>query len=337
MQRPVVAITGAQGSIGTKLARFWLGTRVKLSNRETAPLHLLLLDDYEGFHKGVYKDPRSADPLPGFDPGPIVGTFEHVQAELLTWGEWTSCLEGVDTVVHFAAVNPYPECTWHEAKLSMDMNNVVAMAAARAGVRRFIFTSSNHTVGNHWRDGATLNPPAAPAVTPATLPIPDKFRVNKDAECDFSAYASAKLAGESLIQTLPNIFTGFSTIAVRIGWCQPGENVPGQMSASGTPTVTLGEESSAPSYSSRALGYDDPDVLLQWFHMMWLSNRDLCQLMTRCMISEFDGTLVVNGMSGNSGRRWSTDNYATIGYHPEDDAKQHPPYTATPPTPYARL
>merc|ERR1712166_1364017 len=154
-----VAITGAQGSIGLKLA------------------------------------PRSATVWDGFLEE-IIGSYEHCQATLTEWGDWAAHLKGVDTVVHLAAVNPYPECTWQEANQSMDMTANVIAAAQKAGVRRLVFASSNHCVGNHWRDGAVLDPPAADMIGPHTPPHPDTFQLDAEASCDFRAYASAKLTRE---------------------------------------------------------------------------------------------------------------------------------------------
>ena len=53
-------------------------------------------------------------------------------------------LAGADAVVHFSAVNPYPNADWLESSQSMDHAFNVALAAADAGVPRFILASSNH-------------------------------------------------------------------------------------------------------------------------------------------------------------------------------------------------
>jgi len=57
---------------------------------------------------------------------------------------WRRVLAGADAVVHFSAVNPYPNANWHESSMSMDHAFNVALAAADAGVPRFILASSNH-------------------------------------------------------------------------------------------------------------------------------------------------------------------------------------------------
>ena len=57
---------------------------------------------------------------------------------------WRRVLAGADAVVHFSAVNPYPNANWAESSGSMDHAFNVALAAADAGVPRFILASSNH-------------------------------------------------------------------------------------------------------------------------------------------------------------------------------------------------
>ena len=90
------------------------------------------------------------------------------------------------------------------------------------------------------------------------------------------------------------------------------------MTAGGSPTTVVdmadGFGGSAASYAPEVLGYDRNDELLRWFHLMWLSNADMGQLFARCI--EYDATdgndskfMIVNGMSRNSGRRWSDCNY----------------------------
>lgn len=111
-----------------------------------------------------------------------------------------------------------------------------------------------------------------------------------------------------------------STIVVRIGWCQPGINLPEQMTAGGSPTTAVPTDSDndairMPAYAPEVLGYDRNDELLRWFHMMWLSNKDMGQLFSRCVTFEAnqnvddDKFIVVNGVSANSKRRWSSHNY----------------------------
>jgi hypothetical protein len=53
---------------------------------------------------------------------------------------------------------------------------------------------------------------------------------------------------------------------------------------------------------------------------MWLSNRDFCQLMERCILADpsirFE---VVNAMSRNAGMPWDIEHTRTVlGYEPQD-------------------
>ncbi len=109
---------------------------------------------------------------------------------------------------------------------------------------------------------------------------------------DSTPYGSAKLFGERLGKCFADAH-GLSVIAVRIGWVQVGENRPQDI----TP---------------------DRDT---WFRLMWLSNRDYCHLMERCLLAELVVPfVVVNGMSANTGMRWDIGyTRRLLGYEPQDD------------------
>ena len=168
---------------------------------------------------------------------------------------------------------------------------------------------------------------------------------------DATPYSVAKWGGEKFCRT--NATESFQIIAIRIGWCQPGDNMPATLSATGTPTVGLGEPCGE---SSTVDGYDSELEIEQWFRLMWLSNRDLLHLMDRCVqapwpeasplllltvpaLSKFPACshlvhctsamllqgaapfMVVNGMSKNTGMRWDITN--DIGYSPNDNVTEH--------------
>ncbi len=84
-----------------------------------------------------------------------------------------------------------------------------------------------------------------------------------------------------------------SVIAVRIGWVRPGDNLPQEV----------------------------PPERGAWFQLMWLSNRDYCQLMERCLVAELpERFVVVNAMSANTGMRWDIEQTRRLlGYQPQDD------------------
>ena len=180
-------------------------------------------------------------------------------------------MEDVDVVVHLQAWNPYPEATWHDSQLSMDMTAHTIEAAKTGGVpilhtlnvtltliggvSRFIFASSNHVFGKYWREGSDLH--QASPITRSTPPnVGTTFRV-PSFDCDATPYAAAKLAGESMLRAAVASQPGFSGVALRIGWCQPGENLPDTMSVTGTPTISEEGEGPTGQYTELARGYDD--------------------------------------------------------------------------------
>ena len=58
-----------------------------------------------------------------------------------------------------------------------------------------------------------------------------------------------------------------------------------------------------------------------WFRLMWLSNRDYCHLMERCILTDSGPPFaVINGMSANTGMRWDlVHTRQLLGYDPQDD------------------
>jgi hypothetical protein len=85
--------------------------------------------------------------------------------------------------------------------------------------------------------------------------------------------------------------TGISFIAFRIGWCQrePG-NRPGPHMSQDT-----------------------------WGQQIWLSDRDLCQVMKRAVLVEGVPFAVLKLVSDNPGTRWDIEaTRKTIGYEPQD-------------------
>jgi NAD+ dependent glucose-6-phosphate dehydrogenase len=84
---------------------------------------------------------------------------------------------------------------------------------------------------------------------------------------------------------------GASFIALRIGHCQhaPG-NLPGSHMQNGI-----------------------------WGQQMWLSDRDLCQVMEKAVLAEKVSFAVLNVMSANPGMRWDIEETCRVlGYDPQD-------------------
>lgn len=209
------------------------------------------------------------------------------QADLSVWSpDWAEQFRGVDVVVHLAA-DPTAQQTWP----NLIAPNVDALihtfqAVVRGGVRRVDYASSNHVMGGYSDD-------SEPAVLTTKLPPrPGARYVVRGEQRDSTPYGSAKLFGERLGRCFAEAH-GLEVIAVRIGWVQPGENRP----------------------------QDIPSERGDWFQLMWLSNRDYCQLMERCILAELPQRFViVNGMSNNTGMRWDIEHTRKVlDYQPQDD------------------
>src|SRR5437763_14172348 len=114
MQR--VLITGAAGGIGTRLRRLL---------------------------KGIYRDIRLSDLKP---PADLAAEETFIAADLADLAEVEAAVSGVDGIVHLGGFSV--EGPWDTILKS----NIIGCynlfdAAARAGVKRVVFASSNHAIG----------------------------------------------------------------------------------------------------------------------------------------------------------------------------------------------
>ncbi|MCI0682506.1 MAG: NAD(P)-dependent oxidoreductase [Gemmataceae bacterium] len=215
------------------------------------------------------------------------GDPDVVVGDLARWSAgWADLFTGVDTVVHFAA-DPEAYRSWHElVGPNVDALINVYQAAIEGGARRFVFASSNHVMGGYQDEPGVR-------LTPELPPRPGLRYVVDGQPRNSAAYGAAKLFGERLGKCCAEA-RGLEVIAVRIGWVwRGGANVP----------ANLPRERGA------------------WFRLMWLSDRDFCHLMERCLLAELPGRFViVNGMSANYGMAWDLESTRRIlGYQPQDD------------------
>ena len=180
-----------------------------------------------------------------------------------TWDRW---FDGVDVVLHLAA-DMRPVASWESVIANnIDLSLNVLAAAERHGVGRVVFASSNWILGGYRFRSEQL--------APATPPKP------------VNAYGVSKLVVERAGAALARRGTDF--LALRIGWCQPGENRPGSHMAYG-----------------------------RWGQQMWLSNEDWRQAVQLACTAPFEGFAVVNVVSDNRGSRWDlTDTDRLLGYRP---------------------
>jgi nucleoside-diphosphate-sugar epimerase len=293
-----VAITGALGNLGGKLIRY-LVTRPDYEHLAGLDLRAATAADY-----------ASILPTHG-------AKVRFYAGNLADWDDpgWHVALEGMDALVHFAAQNPFPEASWTDATVSYAMTLNVVRAAEAAGVRRIVFASSNHVMGRYKDD------PRAAQVGPGEL-RPDLevgvgtiWHTGLEA-MDSTIYAVPRVAAEWLLTALATQTGGaITTVCVRIGWCQPGENRPQTLSAAGTPTVARGDGA-----------VDDAEYTRsdRWFKSMWLSNRDFVHLFDRALQAHATDWpkpgIIVNGMSANTDMKWSLDETRRyLGYAPQDN------------------
>ena len=303
-----VAVTGGLGNLGWKLL---------LHLARTSPCALLIgldvrtpsLEQLEALQAAAARNRTGAAPA-----------IELLACDLTDPHDsrWRDALERVEAVVHFAAHNPYPDASWDEAAISIDITLNVALAAADSpSVERFVFATSNHVMGRY-KDN-----PLAATVGPGTLRPDRPLGVGTvwdkaDPPLDATAYSTTKMVGERICQALAaRANPGKSFVSVRIGWCQPGENRPETLNATGDPGMETG---GAESHSDPE-GYRRAE---RWFRLMWLSNRDFAHLFERAVNADAGGwpapSIVVNGMSDNSGMTWSLDETRRyLGYQPLDD------------------
>jgi nucleoside-diphosphate-sugar epimerase len=249
---PTVLITGASGNLGEKLRRHLEGRY---------PLRL------------IDRDAR--------------GEPDLLTADLSHWdSRWTEQCNGVDVLVHLAADATAQQVWPALIAPNLDATINVFQAAARAGVPRFIFASSNHVLGGY------KEVPEPDLLTTDVDPKPGADYIVGGERRNSRAYGTTKLFGERLGKCFAEQFNR-TVIAIRIGWMRPDGN--------------------------RA--EDIPKDREDWFRLMWLSDRDYCQLMERCIQADVTlGFHVINGMSANSGMRWDLASARKlVGYEPQDD------------------
>ncbi|WP_354687206.1 NAD(P)-dependent oxidoreductase [Cupriavidus necator] len=241
--------------------------------------------------------------------------LQFITADLSqTDSAWTRLMAGTDAVVHLAAIQPTPDATWQQAVASYDMTLRVLRAAAEQGVRRFVFASSNHVMGGY--KDQPLAGQLGPGKLTTALPVaPGTHWHNGIEVVDSTAYATSKAMGERLCAAVAALSGGrLTSVALRIGWAQPGDNDPNDINYAGAaetppPGATLDEQSR---------------IALRWFRNMWLSNGDLARLFIAAVSADGadwpDGSVIVNGVSDNGGMDWDLGSARRyLGYAPQDD------------------
>ena len=168
-----VLITGGRGNLGRKLTAHLLGAGL---------CERVICLDHAGAERGP-TDPR----------------LVQVDIDLADAGSpvLATAMDGVDAVVHFAASNPAPDAPWDQSRESFEMTLRVASQAAASGVKRLVFSSSNHAMGRY------KDPPLSQSIRPGELgaqsfPAPGTLWHENGQLVDGVAYGSTKLLGIGL-------------------------------------------------------------------------------------------------------------------------------------------
>ncbi len=195
--------------------------------------------------------------------------------------------DGMDAVVHMAA-NTQVDAPWESIlRDNLAATRNVYEASRQAGVRRFVYASSNHAVGLFENDEpycrisrgdyAGLDPANVPKIDHTVPPRPD------------SHYGVSKVYGEAMGRYYSEQF-GMEVACLRIG------NVN---------------------------RHDDPTHNVR--HMaVWMSHRDLAQMVDRSLSVQGLRFEIFYGVSGNRWRFWDISHAERVlGYRPQDDAERY--------------
>jgi NAD+ dependent glucose-6-phosphate dehydrogenase len=244
-------------------------------------------------HEKVFFD-RAAPPA-------ALGDEHFVQGDLSDPAALTEAMRGCQALIHLAA-SPQPESSWEDVLEHniRGMENAL-QAAETAGVERVIFASSNHAVGMYELDNA-----------PRIYARGHGIVVNKHSPTrPDSYYGVSKVFGEELGRFYAEQRRAFRFYALRIG---------GVLGASEDHPYGYAEAGVADGHWERdSEPYRTQEARLK---AMWLSRRDLVQLVDRCLGHQGAGFDVFYGVSDNA-NRWLDieDARRTLGYRPEDSAE----------------
>lgn len=211
--------------------------------------------------------PRQGRRLRLMDVAPIAdaGDDEVVQGSILDPDALARACAGCDAVVLLAAdARAWGSPPERVLRLNCDGVFNTYEAARQAGVRRVVFASSHHAVGEY----------------PIDQPVPSHLPPRPD-----GLYGATKAFGESMGQMHADLH-GMSAVSIRIGWYR-----------------------------------EQVDRLRQL--VIWISPRDMAQLVDRALVADIAGHLVTYGYSGNGTNPTRDPAWDVLGYRPQDDAEQH--------------
>jgi len=221
------------------------------------------------------------------------GPYSDVMLDITDLDALTAAMQGIDAVVHMAATSAVGS-TWDQVLPSNLIGTYhVFEAARRAGVPKVVFASSNHTIGTYETEYA-----------PALYELDDPHVWDHTAEVrPDSLYGVSKVYGEAMARYYVDHF-GLRAFCLRIG------------------TVQGSWQEGHPDHLWAPEHDNDPEKLKQRLRTRstWLSERDCCQLIERCLESDLHW-VVAYGVSGNPRRFWDIEHAREVlGFEPQDAA-----------------
>lgn len=198
----------------------------------------------------------------GGDPAIAQADLSHYQPA------WVAALAGVDALVHLAADSRLDADWTRLERDNIDATLNVLHAAMAQGLRRVIFASSVQAM-----IGRVSREPLIDTAGPGA-PV--------------NLYGASKCVGERLGAHYARHFR-LSVIVLRLGWVQPGDNLPG------------------------------PHLGPLEHQQLWLSNRDLCRGIAAAIRVPGIAFGVFNLVSENQGMPWDlTKTTRVLGWIPMD-------------------
>ena len=216
--------------------------------------------------------------------------------------ELAEAIDDIDSVVHFAAVNPFQDATATEAAASISITDKLFRAfRSEQQARRFVFASSNHVMVRY------KDPPLRKSIGPGKLTTslptsPGTLLPGAGRYADSTLYALAKIAGEKMGQDWATRSGASATcVSIRIGACKPGEDPPPYSPAD-----------------------SEPDPNISWVRNLWLTVNDFHTLFDLALEADSQNwpapAIIVNGMSANTDMVWSLEEGRVwLNYEPKDD------------------
>ncbi len=242
--------------------------------------------------------------------------IETTVADVADYDAIRPAFDDQDAVIHLAAY-PLVDGSWRDvADPNIEGTYNVLAAAADAGVERFVFASSIHTVGLYENELAPelYAPDHDLEIHPSEPTRPDSF------------YGVSKVFGENLgrlfIEGSPNPLAELNSAYTTPSWTYPERfyalRITSVRSEPYDHPYGLAEEGVADGHWER--GSDEYELMADRLKCTWLSHRDCAQLFECCLTDDSVNYGVFFAVSDNDGRWVDIEpTRETLGYEPHDN------------------